>query len=214
MDRGCAVSPDLFLISIVTSIPCALYSVPCTVYITSSLLQILEKLFSSPQRAHVTFFLKRDKHELAFGFCAACMLSYRCLQMEWWAAVTIVAISLQPALLMWPCVSAARPSVLLPWASHAVLNSRHPVDCILPILDRKLAVGVFPATAISNRLLRFRVSRIHQHKDVFNGFWVTRVHQHTENMEYSWNLFVTQILPQHKPSCILSQHEVRYPCAV
>ena len=26
--------------------------------------------------------------------------------------------------------------------------------------------------------------------------------------------FVTQILPQHKPSCILSQHEVCYPCTV
>jgi len=57
---------------------------------------------------------------LLFGFCAACMLSYRCLQMEWWAAVTVV-----------------------------------PADCILPILVRKLAVGVFPATAIPNRLLRF-----------------------------------------------------------
>ena len=36
---------------------------------------------------------------LLFGFCAACMLSYRCLQMEWWAAVTVAAIPLQPALL-------------------------------------------------------------------------------------------------------------------
>jgi len=45
---------------------------------------------------------------LLFGFCAACMLSYRCLQMEWWAAITVVAIPSQPALLMWPCVSAAR----------------------------------------------------------------------------------------------------------
>ena len=26
--------------------------------------------------------------------------------------------------------------------------------------------------------------------------------------------FVTQILPQHKLSCILSQHEGRYPCTV
>ena len=30
----------------------------------------------------------------------ACMLSYRCLQMEWWAAVTVVAIPSKPALLM------------------------------------------------------------------------------------------------------------------
>jgi len=37
---------------------------------------------------------------LLFGFRAACMLSYRCLQMEWWATVTVVAIPSQPALLM------------------------------------------------------------------------------------------------------------------
>ena len=37
---------------------------------------------------------------LLFGFCAAYMLSYRGLQMEWWAAVTLVAITSQPALLM------------------------------------------------------------------------------------------------------------------
>jgi len=68
--------------------------------------------------------------------------------------VTVVAIPSQPALLMRPCVSFARPSVLSPRASRAILHSRHPADCILPILVRKLAVGVFPATAIPNRLLR------------------------------------------------------------
>ena len=68
-----------------------------------------------------------------FGFCAACMLSYRFLQMERWAAVTVVIIpSQQPALLMWPCVSAARPSVLSPQASRAILHSRHPAECIMP----------------------------------------------------------------------------------
>jgi len=88
---------------------------------------------------------------LLFGFCAACMLSYRCLQIEWWTAVTVVEL----AVLMWPCVSAARPSVLSPQASRAILHSRHPADCILPILVKRLAVGVFPATAIPNRLLCF-----------------------------------------------------------
>jgi len=29
-----------------------------------------------------------------------------------------------------------------------------------------------------------------------------------------WDFFVTQILPQHKPSCILSQHEVCYLCTI
>jgi len=53
----------------------------------------------------------------------------------------------------------------------------------LPILVRRLAVGVIPATAIPKRFLR-------------------------------WIVFVTQILSQHKLSSILSQHEVRYPCAI
>jgi len=107
--------------------------------------------------------------------------------MEWWAAITVVAIASQPALLMSPDISAARPSVLSPRAFGAILHSRHPADCILPILVRKLAVNVFPATAIPNRLLRFQVS---------------------------WGFLVVQILPQHEPSCILFQHEVHYPCTV
>ena len=37
--------------------------------------------------------------------------------------------------------------MLSPRASRAILHSRHPADCILSILVRKLAVGVFPATA-------------------------------------------------------------------
>jgi len=62
--------------------------------------------------------------------------------MEWEAVVTVVAIPSQPALLMWPCVTSAKPSVLSPRASRAILHSRHSADCILPILVRKLAVGV------------------------------------------------------------------------
>jgi len=42
--------------------------------------------------------------------------------------------------------------VLSPRASRAILHSRHPADCILPILVRKVAVCVFPATVISNHL--------------------------------------------------------------
>ena len=33
-------------------------------------------------------------------------------------------------------------------------------------------------------------------------------------LKYKWNFVVTQILSQHKPSCILSQHEGRHPCTV
>jgi len=94
-------------------------------------------------------------------FWILCSMSYRCVHMEWWierkekkTAVTVVAIPSQPALLMWLCVSAARPSLLSP---RAILRSWHPADYISPILVRKLSVSVFPATAIPNRLLRFRV---------------------------------------------------------
>jgi len=137
----------LFLTCIVTSICCAFSA-------SSSLLQILKK---SSRRHSVLMLLSLSSVtnlSFFFGVCAACMLSYRCQLMEWWAAVTDVAIPSQPALLMWPCVSSARPSVLSPRASRAILHSRRPADCILPILVRKLAVGVFPATAIPNRLLR------------------------------------------------------------
>ena len=89
------------------------------------------ELFSSPQRAHVTFFVKRDKRELAL-----------------WLLCSVHAV------IQVPLVHSARLSLLSPRASRAILHSRHPADCILPILVRKLAVGVCPATAIPNRLLR------------------------------------------------------------
>ena len=136
---------------------------------------------------------------LLFGFCAACMLSYRCLQMEWRAAVTVVAIPAQPALLMWPCVSSARPSVLSPRASRAILHSRHPADCILPILVRKLAVRVFPATAIPNRLL---LSQHHCWISRYCGenwrFQWTKTWFFT-NLLASWPEFTVGVCRQYKP---------------
>jgi len=167
----------LFLTGIVTSISCAFST-------RSSLLQILR----TTSRLHsvlMIFSLSSVTNlSLFFGFCAACMLSYRCFPMEWWATVTLAAIPSQPALLMWPCVSAARMSVLLPRASRAIPHSRHPADCILPILVRKLPIGVILVTAIPKRLLRF------------NGICFS--HKYFPNIVFS---------------CILSQHQVRYPSA-
>jgi len=137
----------LFLTGIFTSISCAFSA-------SSSLLQILR---NSSRRHSVLMLLSSStvtNLSLLCGFCAARMLPYRCLQMDWWAAVTIVAIPSQSALLMWQCVLSARPSVLSPRASRTILHSRHPADCILPISVRKLAVVVFPATVIPNCLLR------------------------------------------------------------
>ena len=49
---------------------------------------------------------------LLAGVCAACMLAYICLQMKWWAAVTVVDIPSQKALLMRPYVSAGKFSII------------------------------------------------------------------------------------------------------
>ena len=66
----------------------------------SSLLQILR---NSSCRHSVLFLLSLSSVtnlSLIFGLCAACMLSYRCLQMDWWAAISVVAIPSQHALLI------------------------------------------------------------------------------------------------------------------
>ena len=74
--------------------------------------------------------------------CAACMLAYRCLQMKWWAAVTVVAIPSQKALLMCPCVSSGKFSVLAPHCSRALLhNLQLSSDCCL-IVASHLATGM------------------------------------------------------------------------
>jgi len=47
------------------------------------------------------------------------------------------------------------------------------------------------------------------------GCWRISCHRHPQSSPSPpWDFFVTQILSQHEPSCILSQHEVCYPCAV
>jgi len=60
---------------------------------------------------------------LLVGVCAACMLAYKCLQMKWLAAVTVVVIPSQKALLMCPYVSSGKFSVLAPRCSRALLNN-------------------------------------------------------------------------------------------
>jgi len=45
--------------------------------------------------------------------------------------------------------------------------------------------------------------------------WHISCHRHPQSSPLlPWDFFVTQILPQHKPSCVLSQHQVCYPCTV
>ena len=63
---------------------------------------------------------------LLVGVCAACMLAYRCLQIKWYAAVTVVAIPSRKALLMCPYVSSGKFSVFAPCSSRALLHNLQP----------------------------------------------------------------------------------------
>ena len=81
-----------FLTGIVTSISRAFSA-------SSSLLKILENSFCRYSVLMLLSLSSVTNLSLLFGFRAACILSYRFLRMERWAAVTVVAILSQPALL-------------------------------------------------------------------------------------------------------------------
>ena len=92
---------------------------------------------------------------LLAGVTAACMLAYRChgLQMKWWAAMTVVAIQSQKALLMCPYVSSGKNSVLAPRCSGALLHNLQLTSDRCLICVSHLATGMIPAIAIISRLL-------------------------------------------------------------
>jgi len=81
------------------------------------------------------------------------MLAYKCLQMKWWAAVTVVAIPSQKALLMCPYVSSGKFSVLAPHCSCAFLHNLQLTFDRCLIFASHLATGLIPAVAIISRLL-------------------------------------------------------------
>ena len=90
---------------------------------------------------------------LLAGVCRACILAYRCLQMKWWAAVTVVAFLSQKALLMCPYVSSGKFSVLAPRCSRAFLHNLQLTSDRSLIFASHLATGMIPAIAIISRLL-------------------------------------------------------------
>ena len=96
---------------------------------------------------------------LLAGVCAACMLAYRCLQMKWWAAVKVVAIPSQKALLMCPYVSSCKFSVLAPRCSRALLHNLQLAYDRCLIFASHLATGMIPAIAIISRLLCLQGTR-------------------------------------------------------
>jgi len=93
------------------------------------------------------------------GVCAACMLAYKCLQMKWWAAVTVVAIPSQKALLMCPHVSSGKFSVLAQHCSRALLHNLQLTTDRCLIFASHLATGRIPAIAIISRLLCLQETR-------------------------------------------------------
>jgi len=96
---------------------------------------------------------------LLAGVCAACMLAYKSLQMKWWAAVTVVAIPSQKALLMCPYVSSGKYLVLAPRCSCAFLhNLQITSDCCL-IFASHLSTRMVSAIAIISRLLCLQGTR-------------------------------------------------------
>jgi len=93
------------------------------------------------------------------GVCAACMLAYRCLQMKLWAAVTVVAIPSQKAMLMCPYVSCGNFSVLAPRCFRALLHNLQLTSDRCLIFASYLATRLIPAIAIISRLLCLQGTR-------------------------------------------------------
>ena len=96
---------------------------------------------------------------LVVDVCAACMLAYRCLQMKWWAAVVVVAIPSQKALLMCPYISSGKFSVLAPRCSRALLHNLQLTSNRCLIFASHLATGMIPAISIISRLLCLQGTR-------------------------------------------------------
>ena len=91
---------------------------------------------------------------LLAGVCVACMMAYSCLQMKWWAAVTVVAIPSQKALLMCPYVSSGKFSALATCCSRALsLHNVQPTSDRCLIFASHLADGMVPAIVIISNLL-------------------------------------------------------------
>jgi len=94
LDRGNIVSPNSF------DWYCHLYCLCLLRQTRIFLVADSQKLFFSPQRAHVTFFVKRDEFLLAFWLLGSMQTVIQVPSDGAGAAVTVIAILLQPALLM------------------------------------------------------------------------------------------------------------------
>jgi len=121
----------------------------------------LTKLFPLPQRAKFILLSLSVVTNLSLlaGVRATCMLAYRCLLMKWWAAVTVVVIPSQKALLMCPYVSSGKFSVLVQCCSRALLHNLLPTSDLCLIFASHLATKMIPVIAIISRLLCLQGTR-------------------------------------------------------
>jgi len=146
---------------IVTCIACAFSA-------RSSSLQILTNSFRRHIVQMLLYWSSVKILSLLFGFCAACILSYRCIQMEWWTAVL--------------CDCRCHP---FPACT---------VD--LPVCFNRQYVSAQTLRSTSCWLYLAYFGQL-------TSCWRNSCHSHPETSPSTpWNLFVTQILSQHKLSCI------------
>jgi len=113
----------------------------------------LLKLFRLPQCVDTTL-LQTRAYSLVFG--TACTLAYRCRQMKWSVAVTVVAILSQKATCQWvfmcAYVSSGKLSVPAMRCSCALLHNLQPTSDRRLIFASNLATRMIPAIVIISRL--------------------------------------------------------------
>jgi len=158
----------------------------------------LLKLFLLPQRVHTSddddwlLYLSGMTNlslSLLAGVCAACMLAYKCLQMKWWAAVTVVAIPSQKALLMCQYVISGKFSLLALRCSRALWHNLQPTSDRRLIFASHLATRMVPTIAIISWLLCLQGTRgsfKYFHKNNMLYFAVTWSLPSTCHMQGDW----------------------------
>jgi len=120
------------------------FSVSAVFSVSKSLLHIC--LYSSS--CHNVLILLSLSGATNLSVCSACNLAYRCLQMKWWAAVTVVAIPSQKWLQMCPYVSSGKFSSLTPHFSRALRHNLQLTSDRCLIFASYLAARMIPAIAI------------------------------------------------------------------
>ena len=165
LDRSCTMSPDFLWLVITFLLSCAF----------SARFFLLRILRNSSYHHSVLMFLVLSSVtnlSLFFGFCATCMLSYRCLQMEWWAVVTVVVIYSQCGLLMFS-----------PRASRAVQVPDHQSSYLGPLA----LFSCQTIRALTSGLLRYSAqpTPCWLHLAYFGwyktGYWRISCHRHPQS---------------------------------